>query len=90
MRPLSAKLILTLVAVTCAVMAGRADAASLPAPHQVEIPAPNLTLHAQLYKPEGDGPFSTVIALHGCGGLGGHAEAVLPRYRDGFAVCRDS
>jgi dienelactone hydrolase len=23
-----------------------------------------------------------VIALHGCGGLGGHSEAVLPRYRD--------
>ena len=87
MRPLSAKLFLTLVAVTCAAMtcanmAGRADAVSLPAPHQVEIPALNLTLHAQLYKPDGDGPFSTVIALHGCGGLGGHSEAVMPRYRD--------
>ena len=66
----------------CAAVSGRADAAALPAPHQVEIPAPNLTLHAQLYKPDGDGPFSTVIALHGCGGLGGHAEAVMPRYRD--------
>jgi len=82
MRPLSAKLFLTLVAVTCAAVAGRADAAALPAPHQVEIPEPNLTLHAQLYKPDGEGPFSTVIALHGCGGLGGHAEAVMPRYRD--------
>ena len=39
-------------------------------------------LHAQLYKPDGDGPFPTVIALHGCGGLGGHSEPVLPRYRD--------
>jgi dienelactone hydrolase len=82
MRPLSAKLFLTLVAVTCAAVAARADAAALPAPHQVEIPALNLTLHAQLYKPDGDGPFSTVIALHGCGGLGGHSEAVMPRYRD--------
>ena len=87
MRPLSAKLFLTLVVVTCAAMtcanmAGRAEAAALPAPHQVEIPEPNLTLHAQLYKPDGDGPFSTVIALHGCGGLGGHAEAVMPRYPD--------
>jgi dienelactone hydrolase len=54
----------------------------LPAPHQVDIPAADLTLHAQLYKPDGDGPFPTVIALHGCGGLGGHAEPVLPRYRD--------
>ena len=54
----------------------------MPAPHQVDIPAASLTLHAQLYKPEGDGPFPTVIALHGCGGLGGHSEPVLPRYRD--------
>jgi len=82
MRPLSAKLFLTLVAAACAAVSGRADAAALPAPHQVEIPASSLTLHAQLYKPEGEGPFSTVIALHGCGGLGGHAEAVMPRYRD--------
>jgi dienelactone hydrolase len=82
MRPLSAKLFLLLVAVTCAASSGRARAAALPAPHLVEIPASDLTLHAQLYKPDGDGPFSTVIALHGCGGLGGHAEAVMPRYRD--------
>jgi dienelactone hydrolase len=39
-------------------------------------------LHAQLYKPDGDGPFPTVIALHGCGGLGGHSEQVAPRYLD--------
>jgi dienelactone hydrolase len=77
MRPLSATLFLTLFAVSFA-----AAAAPLPAPHQVDIPAVNLTLHAQLYKPEGDGPFPTVIALHGCGGLGGHSEPVLPRYRD--------
>ncbi|HEY0910889.1 MAG TPA: dienelactone hydrolase family protein [Bradyrhizobium sp.] len=51
-------------------------------PRQVEIPAGTATLHAQLYKPDGDGPFPTVIALHGCGGLGGHSESVLPRYRD--------
>src|SRR6187401_494471 len=82
MRPLSAKLFLTLVAVTCAAVSGRADGAALPAPHQVEIPAPNLTLHAQLYKPDGDGPFPTVIALHGCGGLSEQSEPVLPRYRD--------
>ena len=49
---------------------------------QVDIPAGGLTLHAQLYKPEGDGPFPTVIALHGCGGLGGQSEPVQPRYRD--------
>ncbi|MDI1261711.1 MAG: dienelactone hydrolase family protein [bacterium] len=76
MRLLSATLLLTLLA------APGARASSLPAPNQVDIPAPSLTLHAQLFKPEGAGPFPTVIALHACGGLGAHAEAVLPRYRD--------
>jgi dienelactone hydrolase len=53
-----------------------------PAPQPVEIPLASGVLHAQLYKPEGAGPFPTVIALHGCGGLGGHPDSVLPRYRD--------
>jgi dienelactone hydrolase len=82
MRPLSVARFLTLLAVSCAALARPADAASLPAPHQVDIPASDLKLHAQLYRPDGDGPFPTVIALHGCGGLGGHTEAVAPRYRD--------
>src|SRR5207245_8011560 len=77
MRLLSATLSLTLLAAACT-----AGAAPLPAPSQVDIPATGLTLHAQLYKPDGDGPFPTVIALHGCGGLGGQSEPVLPRYRD--------
>src|SRR6201994_847903 len=53
-----------------------------PAPAQVEIPLSSGVLHAQLFKPEGEGPFPTVIALHGCGGLGGHSDAVQARYRD--------
>jgi dienelactone hydrolase len=57
-------------------------AAPLLPPQQVDIPAPERVLRAQLYKPEGAGPFPTVIALHGCGGLAGHSEAVLPRYRE--------
>ena len=57
-------------------------AAAPVAPREVEIPAGNLTLHAQLFKPDGDGPFPTVIALHSCGGLAGRSEPVLPRYRD--------
>jgi dienelactone hydrolase len=77
MHPLSAISFLTLFAMTFA-----ASAAPLPAPHQVDIPSGSATLHAQLYKPDGDGPFPVVIALHGCGGLGGHSEPVLPRYRD--------
>ena len=81
MRLLSAITFLTLFAMTYAVEAAFAvEVAAVP--RQVEIPAGTSTLHAQLYKPDGDGPFPTVIALHGCGGLGGHSEAVLPRYRD--------
>ena len=77
MRSLAAIVILTLL-----VSVRAAGAASLPASQPIDIPAGAMTLHAQLYKPEGDGPFPTVIALHGCGGLSGHSEAVLPRYRD--------
>jgi dienelactone hydrolase len=77
MRLLSATTFLTLLAVAYA-----ADAAPLPAPQQVEIPLGSGILHAQLYKPDGDGPFPVVIALHGCGGLAGHSEPVQPRYRD--------
>jgi dienelactone hydrolase len=77
MRLLSAVTFLTLFAAAFA-----ADAAPLSSPHQVDIPSSSGTLHAQLYKPDGDGPFPVVIALHGCGGLGGHSEPVLPRYRD--------
>lgn len=57
-------------------------ARAAPAPQQVDIPLSAGVLHAQLYKPEGEGPFPAVIALHGCGGLGGHSDPVLPRYRD--------
>jgi dienelactone hydrolase len=62
--------------------AGTVSAAEAPLSHGVDIPMPNGTLRAELYKPEGNGPFQVVIALHGCGGLSGHAEPVLPRYRD--------
>lgn len=77
MRLQSAITFLTLFAVAFA-----ADAAPLAAPHQVDIPSGNGILHAQLYKPEGNGPFPVVIALHGCGGLAGRSEPVQPRYRD--------
>jgi dienelactone hydrolase len=77
MRLLSATTFLTLFAVTSV-----ADAATLPSPQRVDVPSGTTTLHAQLYKPDGHGPFPTVIALHGCGGLAGQSEPVLPRYRD--------
>src|SRR5437773_1078261 len=77
MRLLSAIAFLTLLTLAFA-----ADAAPASSPSQVEIPSDSGTLHAQLYKPDGDGPFPVVIALHGCGGLAGHSEPVQARYRD--------
>jgi dienelactone hydrolase len=52
------------------------------APQQVDIPFSGGVLHAQLFKPDGAGPFPTVIALHGCGGLNGQSEQIQPRYRE--------
>jgi dienelactone hydrolase len=59
-----------------------AEAAPLAAPQPVEIPLSSGVLHALLYKPDGEGPFPTIIALHGCGGLTANAEPIQPRYRD--------
>jgi poly(3-hydroxybutyrate) depolymerase len=81
--PVNAMRLLSAIAFLALFAAARvADAAPLPAPHQVDIPLSGGILHAQLYKPDGDGPFPTVIALHGCGGLAGHSEPIQPRYRD--------
>src|ERR1700712_3151610 len=62
--------------------ASAAIAAPLAVPRPVEIPLNSGTLHAQLFKPDGSGPFPTVIALHGCGGLNGQSDQIQPRYRD--------
>jgi poly(3-hydroxybutyrate) depolymerase len=71
MRFRSAFSLMTLLVMASVIVASAADAAPMPAPHRVEIPTGGSVLHAQLYKPEGDGPFPVVIALHGCGGLAG-------------------
>ena len=74
---------LAVVVLTALLMACPALAAPSAVPQQVEIPAASgTTLRAQLFKPEGDGPFPTVIALHGCGGLAAHSDPVQARYRD--------
>ncbi|MEA2838240.1 MAG: hypothetical protein QOD89_2790 [Bradyrhizobium sp.] len=73
MRLLSMLTSLAFLAATSAVSA---------TPQQVDIPSNSGTLHAQLFKPDGNGPFPTVIALHGCGGLNGESDQIQPRYRD--------
>jgi dienelactone hydrolase len=82
MRLASAITFLTLAVAAVAADAGQLASPQLPSPHQVDIPLSGGTLHAQLFKPDGDGPFPVVIALHGCAGLAGHSEPVLQRYRD--------
>jgi dienelactone hydrolase len=71
----------TIIALTLLAVTWPAYAAP-PVPQAVEIPSGTATLHAQLFKPEGKGPYPVVIALHGCGGLGGRSEPVQVRYRD--------
>jgi dienelactone hydrolase len=72
----------TLVVLTLFAACLPAAAAQPAVPRQVEITSGNVALRAELFKPDGEGPFPTVIALHGCGGLGSHSEPVQLRYRD--------
>jgi dienelactone hydrolase len=58
----------TSLAVLAALAFGAAAAAGAVS-ERVDIPADNLALHGTLYRPEGDGPFPAVVALHDCGGL---------------------
>jgi dienelactone hydrolase len=74
--------LLAILAIVAMLAAGRADAASPAAPQAIEISRANGVLHALLYKPEGDGPFPTVIALHGCGGLANKSQPIQTRYAD--------
>jgi dienelactone hydrolase len=77
MRILSA-----LVLLTPLMMATPAAAAASAVPREIDIPMPSGTLKAQLFTPAGVGPFPTVIALHGCGGLATRSEPVQARYRE--------
>jgi dienelactone hydrolase len=63
-------------------LAWPAYALPLSGPQAVEFPSGTAVLHAQLYKPSGNGPFPVVIALHGCDGLAGRSEPIQGRYRD--------
>jgi dienelactone hydrolase len=71
-----------LALLTPLLLASPAVAAAPAVPHEVDIPLPSGTLKAQLFKPAGEGPFPTVIALHGCGGLAARSDPVQARYRE--------
>jgi dienelactone hydrolase len=73
MRPLKA---LTIAAVIT--WSGQTGAA---APEPVDIASEPIALKGFLYRPEGQGPFPAIVAMHGCDGLA--AQAPIPeRYRD--------
>jgi dienelactone hydrolase len=53
------------------------------AQERVEIPnGDNKPLQGLLFKPSGEGPFPSVIALHGCGGLGPKPGVLNGRHAD--------
>jgi len=56
--------------------------AAPPKPEPVEIAAQGLKLKAFLYRPEGEGPFPAIVALHTCDGLAGRRTPFARRYRD--------
>jgi len=79
----SASALLLTVGLAAAVLTGPvAKPAAAAGSEAVEIAAGSLTLKAQLFKPDGAGPFPAVVALHSCEGLLGSSNAVALRYRD--------
>src|SRR3954453_6755613 len=71
-----------LAAVAVAISAGAALAAANP--ELVEIPQKegSSPLKAMLFRPEGQGPFPAVVALHNCTGLNNSGGTLGSRYRD--------
>ena len=56
---------------------------TLKAQERVEIPAADgVTLKGVMFRPAGTGPFPAVVALHGCGGLGGANVPISSRHLD--------
>jgi dienelactone hydrolase len=72
MRPLIALIV-------AAALCGPAAAA---APEPVEIVSEGVKLKGFIYRPEGNGPFPAIVALHNCEGLGGTGTPLNPRYSD--------
>jgi len=51
-------------------------------PQPVEFHEGDLTLKGILYRPDGNGPFPAVVAMHNCGGLVNSSGTIATRYRD--------
>ena len=72
-----------LTAAAVIISAGHAGRLAAGNPEAVEIPQKEGgQLKAMLFRPEGQGPFPAVVALHNCTGLSNSAGAFGARYRD--------
>jgi dienelactone hydrolase len=69
-----------LAAILFAMLAGAAALAA--GPETVELREGDLTLKGVLFRPDGNGPFPAVIAMHNCAGLMNPSGAMRTRYRD--------
>src|SRR5579871_1107233 len=49
---------------------------------QVDIPQSDAALHSVLFRPQGQGPFPGVVALHGCESLFNRSGKVAARFAD--------
>jgi dienelactone hydrolase len=65
-----------------AILATMSLAPAAPGPEALEIHHGDDVLKAELYRPDGGGPFPAVIALHGCEGLHIGTGQIAPFYRD--------
>jgi dienelactone hydrolase len=57
-------------------------AAMAAGPEAVEIRDGELSLKGLLYRPDGNGPFPAVVAMHNCAGLVNTSGTIATRYRD--------
>jgi dienelactone hydrolase len=74
---------LAAMALTLALLALMLPCAAMAAgPETVEFREADLTLKGVLFRPEGNGPFPAVIAMHSCAGLMGTLGTMRTRYRD--------
>lgn len=78
MRHLRALTVAAAVLMAMPVLA-RAEA---PTPEPVEFTHDGHKLKAFIYRPQGNGPFPAVVALHNCDGLAGRRTGFGRRYRD--------
>ena len=65
-----------------AILAATIQADVVFAQEHVSFPGPGFNMEAEMFRPEGKGPFPAVIALHGCAGLYNRDGALSARHVD--------